>query len=129
MAESYILVNKLYTVRIIETTGCGEPLMLCGEPLALCGENDGFEFDRVEYAVPSNSDYYPYVTYIGGETFPDPAFISENRMDEFEDLVLKIYPQYLWIAILGYYGSWLIDDASSDVLEDDDSGDLLFDAN
>jgi hypothetical protein len=121
----YMLVNKLYTTRTDLTCLCGEAIMECGEPLAECGQNTGIIFDRVTYPVPQDPNQWPYILYIGGATFPDQAIIASNRIEEFEDLLLKICPAQLWIALLVSYQATIIEDATGfDVIEDA-SSDLL----
>lgn len=123
--NGYMLVNKIYTTRTGYTCLCGEALMECGEATAACGENTGVIFERVDYPVPSDPNQWPYILYIGGETFPDQAIIASNRIEEFEDLLLKICPAQLWIALLVSYQATIIEDATGfDVIEDA-SGDLL----
>jgi hypothetical protein len=98
--DGYFLVNKLYVAGKDYTVGCGDTLAQCGEPTALCGENDGLRFFRIEYPTPSDPNVWPHIYYIGAQTFPDEAIISPDRIEEFEDLVLKISPAHLWVCLL-----------------------------
>ena len=63
-------------------------------------DNNG---DPVEYAVPVLPAQFPYVLYVGGETFPDVASVPINRREEFENLCLKICPTEQWIGVLVSY--------------------------
>jgi len=50
--------------------------------------------------IPDDPARWPYFLYVGGETFPDPAFVTGSRRDEFERLILKWRPTHLWIVML-----------------------------
>jgi len=118
-SDGYMLVNKLYTADIDYTVTCGDDDAECGESIAECGENNGFLFDRIDYPIPQNPDYWPYIYYISDQTFPDVASVSSDRMDEFEDLILKISPTSLWVGMLVSYDSVVIEDSTgNDILED-----------
>ena len=117
----YMLVNKLYTATIDYTGLCGDTLAECGEPTMECGENDGILFIRQGYAPPTDPAKWPYIYYIGGETFGDYAAVPESRRDEFEDLILKISPQHLWIAMLIDYQAFLVEDETQYTLLEDET--------
>lgn len=114
----YMLVNKVYTV-FVKYLGCGDDRAQCGENEAQCGENDGFDFIRKEYAVPSDSALWPYIVYIGGENFGDVAIVPEDRQEEIEDLLLKIIPAHLWIGLLIDFRNVVIDDLTGNQVIDD----------
>jgi hypothetical protein len=120
--NGYMLVNKIYTTRTDYTCLCGEALMECGEATAVCGENTGVIFERVDYPVPSDPNQWPYILYIGGATFPDQAVIASSRMEEFEDLLLKICPAQLWIALLVDYRAVIIEDETGFFVIEDETG-------
>ncbi len=101
--EGYLLVNKLYSASVNGLTGCGEALAECGEDVMECGNYDGFIFNRREYEVPTDPSLWPYILYIGGQTWGNNAVIPEARREEFEDLCLKICPAQLWIALMVSY--------------------------
>lgn len=118
--NGYMLVNKIYTTRTDLTCLCGEALMQCGEARAQCNENSGVVFERVNYPVPTDQTKWPYIYYVGGATFPDAANVGASRMDEFEDLLLKMSPAHLWIGVLVNYRSVIIEDETGfDVIEDE----------
>ncbi len=58
--------------------------------------------------VPDDPSKWPYFIYVGGETFPDRAFVDPDRRQEFERLMLKHFPTQHWIVYL------LTDDPSED---------------
>ena len=55
------------------------------------------------YNIPTDPNEYPYVLYIGGETFPNRAFVLQSRREEFENLCLKICPCEQWLGMLVSY--------------------------
>jgi hypothetical protein len=124
-SPGYMLVNKLYTAEINYTCECGERFMECGEPTAECGENSGFTFRRIQYPIPDNPAFWPYIMYIGGEIFGDTVIIDSKRQDEFENLCLKICPTHLWIGLLINFTDFLVEDESEDTLVEDESGYFL----
>ena len=65
-------------------------------------DNDG---SRVEYTVPANTNEWPFILYVGGETFPESATIRTNRRDEFEELLLSICPGQQWLGVLVEFGA------------------------
>lgn len=124
--SGYMLVNKLYTARTFYTCLCGEASMECGEPDAQCGENSGVIYERVNYPIPSDPDQWPYIIYIGGETFGDFATVSASRFDELEDLILKIVPAHLWVGMLVDFINYLVEDFTlNNVIDDFTSDDLI----
>jgi hypothetical protein len=120
-----MLVNKIYTAELQDTVLCGELLAACGEVGAECGENSGVIFNRVTYPIPSDPDDWPYIFYVGGETFNDQASIAASRREEFEDLILKIKPAHLWVGMLVDYSSYIIEDATGYYVIEDASSDRL----
>ena len=121
----YFLVNKLYTSETNFTCLAGEAHMEAGEPDAAAGENDGFIFERVFYPTPQDPNDWPFIIYVGAAVWPNNAVVPESRLEEFEDLLLKICPQHLWICVLVDYQFELIEDFSGDTLIEDFSGDTL----
>lgn len=82
----------------------------CGEPTAECGENEAeagnsfFSAEKfVDYEIPTDPDKWAYFGYVGGETFGDLVQIPAIRKDEFENLLLQIFPDHLWIGVLVEY--------------------------
>ena len=59
--------------------------------------------NTVQYVIPNDPTKWPYFLYIGGETFPEQAFVPQSRRDEFEDLCLRICPTEQWLGILVTY--------------------------
>lgn len=120
-----MLVNKLYDASVNLTCLAGEAVMEAGNPGAEAGNNSGLIFNRRNYPIPSDPDLWPYIMYIGGETFGDVALVSAGRQEEFEDLCLKICPAHLWIGLLINFTNFLVEDESGDFLIEDESGDFL----
>lgn len=120
------------------TLGCGDPEMECGEPLAECGGTTAwtgsvlvnklykkYTSERILYPIPQDPDEWPYILYVGGEIFPDQAIVASSRMDELEDLLLKICPMQLWIILLVSFQSTIIEDATGNDVIEDATGNLL----
>lgn len=99
----YPLVNKFYQTKYDTRTLCGESLMHCGESDAVCGDFISLISGRREYIVPSESEYFPYFLYFGGEIFGTTATIDLNRRDEFENLCLRLCPLQHWLGMLINY--------------------------
>jgi len=122
-ATGYALVNKLYIARPAYVTGCDETLMECGEATAECGNYDGLEFYRIEYEVPEDPTLWPYFMYVGGATFGDQVFIPLEKKEDFEDLLLSICPEHLWLGLLvTYVSGYIYEDASLEYLYEDALG-------
>jgi len=97
----YPLVNKISTSTTV-IIGDGTAEMTDGGSLAQDG--GGFIlFNSVQYIIPNDPTKWPFFLYIGGETFPEQASVSQSRRDEFEDLCLKICPTEQWLGILVSY--------------------------
>jgi hypothetical protein len=53
--------------------------------------------------IPTDSDYWYYIIYIGGETYGESAQIPAERQKEFEEAVLKLRPTHLWVGLIVEY--------------------------
>lgn len=95
----YPLVNK---VIIPSTIGCGSDLLFCAGDQAASGAG-ALTFAVKQYVIPNDPDRFPFFLYIGGQTFPEQATVSNGRREEFEDLCLKICPTEQWLGILVTY--------------------------
>lgn len=72
------------------------------------GERDdpfGYLLDNVggSPTIPTNSDYWPFIFYIGGQTFGSVAQVPRNQRLEFEELARGKSPTHLWIGMLIKY--------------------------
>lgn len=123
--NGYMLVNKIYTAEPDYSCLCGEAIMECGEPLAEAGQHNGFIFARVEYEIPANPDLWPYILYIGGETWGDAVDIPANRIEEFEDLILKICPAHLWICLMVRYINAVVEPGTGYIVLEPGTGDTV----
>lgn len=97
-----LLVNKVETSTTI-FLGCGEALMECGEAIALLGEALSVTFGRVVYLIPTDTDEWRYILYIGAEVWPQSASVELARQEEFENLLLRICPGQQWLGMLVDY--------------------------
>ena len=102
----YLLVNKGPGISYFKPSAfscCGEPEAVCGEPEAICGEVTGIRFIPKEYQIPPGSGYWPFFVYVGAEYFPDLADIPSSRRIELERMILKYFPDQLWIGMMINY--------------------------
>ena len=105
-AGGYVLVNKGPGESYLIPSAfvcCGELDAVCGEPEAVCGETIGLRFVPKTYPLPTDPTKYPYFVYVGAEIFPDLADVPLIRKIEFERMVLKYFPDQLWIGMLINY--------------------------
>lgn len=93
-------------------TQCGDTDALCGEPGAQCNRflanEPGYlvnsDLTRVAPPlIPNDAAGWPFFAYVGGETFGDVADVAAERRQEFETLVLKLFPAHIWIVTLVEY--------------------------
>lgn len=99
----YLLVNRVQQTTEKYINGAGEPLMQCGEVDALCGAYTEFVFGYRQYNVPVDPTKWPYMFYVGAETFGEIAQVDAPRRTEFENLILKISPSHLWAGLFINY--------------------------
>src|SRR5262245_25422581 len=81
-----------------------------GEPLAphcddLLANDPGYLVNldltrRPPPPVPDDPAFWPYFLYFAGESFPDPAVIDAQRLDELRELLLRICPAQQWIVLI-----------------------------
>ena len=121
----YVLANKLYFAEPNYLTGAGEPLMEAGEPIAEAGNYDGVNFVRIGVQIPDDPDTWPYFMYLGGSTYGDVVYIPESRREDFEDLVLAICPEHLWIGLFVKYTTGNIVDNSLNYVVDNSGNRLV----
>ena len=68
---------------------------LISDGIAMDGSDDSVDggieifYEMREYAMPTTTDTYSYYLYIGGEVFPEKAFVPNNRREEFEGIMFK----------------------------------------
>lgn len=97
----YPLVNKILQA-VSVSFGDGSPEYQDGGLSAQ--DNAGLlSYSRKQYLLPTDPLKYPFFLYIGGQTFPDNALVSQSRREEFENLCLKICPTEQWLGILVTY--------------------------
>ena len=53
--------------------------------------------------VPTDSDQWPHIIYIGAETYPELASVLNSRRAELERLCLKLRPAEKWLGMLVKY--------------------------
>jgi len=119
------LVNKVDLAENDWTIRCEEALAEAGESGAQCGEYDGYKIERKTYTIPEDPDTWPYFLYFGGAVFGESAIVLNDRKEEFENLLLKVCPTQQWIGLFVNYTDLIIEDETSELLLDDDSGEYL----
>ena len=102
-AKGYLLVNNIRQVENTILFSAGSSLAISGGVSAVAGASSGIVFSNKEYTIPTDQDEWPYIAYIGGETFPDLANIPAERRSEFESILLKYCPNQLWLGVLVNY--------------------------
>ena len=76
--------------------------------------------------IPEDSQYWPYFMYIAGAGFTQ-VDIQASRREHFEDLILSICPEHLWIGLLvRYVSGYIYEDASGDYALEDASDSYLY---
>lgn len=97
----YPLVNKVATTRYV-------PIRMGGEGAFMGGE-DAFMGSILQtssgdvYPIPQDATKWRGFVYVGGETMPNPAYISPDRKAEFEELILSIFPADKWVGVIVEY--------------------------
>ncbi len=106
LGDGYALVNKGPGISYFKPTAfsCfGEPEAVFGEPEAVFGETTGLRFVPKEYIIPDDPAKWPFFVYIGAESFPAFADVSAVRRIELERMILKYFPEQLWVGMLINY--------------------------
>lgn len=97
----YPLVNKISSVTY-------SPVNM-GSDMAFMGGDDAYMGKLVLkdsgniYPIPSDPDKWRYFYYIAGETMPNQATVPLERKNEFEELILAIFPAHMWGGIIVEY--------------------------
>ncbi len=102
----YVLVNKGPGVSYYKPTpaACfGEPECVFGETEFVFGETSGLRFVPKEYPIPDDPAKWQYFVYVGGEMFPDDAEVPSVRRIELERMILKHFPEQLWVGMIIKY--------------------------
>jgi len=86
---------------------CNASGAICGASLAICGASTTATGKllvnlpaNIIYNIPTSETDWPFILYIGGETFGQKAQVDLARKDEFEALCLKICPSQQWIGLI-----------------------------
>lgn len=105
-----LLVNgPLYTQLPAIGMCCGSELAFCHEPEACCGFFDYLRLIPYIYEIPSDSDDWPFVFFVGGlATFNIDGEIIDiaqvnipiYREFEFKEIILRLKPMHSWAALI-----------------------------
>lgn len=99
----YVLVNPIYSTRTVILPRAGVAGATAGSSISTAGRFRSYVDEPLEYPIPVDPAFWPYFLYIGGETFPDLAYLPPERQSEFEELCLKLCPAHLWLGLLVGY--------------------------
>lgn len=102
----YVLVNKgpgVSYYKPIPASSFGETECVIGETEFVLGEVFGLRFVPKEYPIPDDPDAWPFFVYVGGGNFPETADVSVDRRIELERMILKYFPDQLWVGMLIKY--------------------------
>lgn len=105
-STGYVLVNKGPGVSYFKPTpaNCfGETECVFGETGFVFGETSGLRFVPKEYPIPDDPTKWPYFVYVGAENFPEDVAVPAVRRIELERMILKYFPDQLWIGMLINY--------------------------
>lgn len=100
--DGYFLVTGVEIAVFDTPNTMGNPPVTMGSG-ATMGQIDDVTFVRRERPIPTDTDKWPYIMYIGGVNFGDVAQIPSGRRTEFETLCLKICPDQLWLGMIVEY--------------------------
>lgn len=100
VAEGNFLVNKIIVTSPLFLAVCGEAGAQCGEADIQCGNFRVLKDVPTVFPAPTDPAKFPYVLYIGAETFPGSAQLDITRRQEFEALLLQICPAQQWLGLL-----------------------------
>lgn len=95
----YPLVNKTSSIIFSQVT-MGSEVAFMGD--SFMGDITEQEMDPI-YPLPSDPNKWRYFYYIAGVTMPNQATVPLSRKDEFEELILSIFPAHLWGGIIVEY--------------------------
>lgn len=86
---------------------CNASGAICGASSAICGASTTATGKllvnlpaNIIYNIPTDDSEWPFILYLGGETFGQKAQVDLARKDEFEALCLKICPTQQWIGLI-----------------------------
>lgn len=92
------------------TLSCGAASAVCGGTSAISGASASATGKllvnkpvKQAYNIPTDSNDWRYILYIGGATYGQKASIPAARREEFEALCLKICPAQQWIGLIVEY--------------------------
>lgn len=97
----YPLVNKIST-RQFTTITMGYQNITMGYEESVMGNVVGSESLDINI-IPADPARWRYFYYIAGEVMPNQATVPLSRKDEFEELILSIFPAHLWGGIIVEY--------------------------
>lgn len=97
----YPLVNKIST-KIFSTITMDYQGIVMGAGNARMGNIVGADSPE-DYPIPADPNKWRYFYYIAGEAMPNQATVPLSRKDEFEELILSIFPAHMWGGIIVEY--------------------------
>lgn len=101
--SGYLLVNPGYRTRPDYVMFAGATEAYAGKGKNYAGYFETTSIVQNSTPVPSNEDYWRYIVYVAGPTWPNAATIPAERRTEFEALVWQLFPAHLWIGMIVNY--------------------------
>jgi len=109
-----LVVNGSLTKLIPQRTCvCGSQYAVCGAVEAVCGYFDSYIYQELDYQLPSNSNYWPFIFFIGGDTitynldgtiqYINYANVDSKRKQTLEFLLMKFKPAHTWAVMFINY--------------------------
>ena len=97
-----VLINDMSTIERRYTFQCNDGTQCPpeGDTSICCDMYDGYLFRQKEYPMPDIEAEYPKYFYIGGQSFPDPAYVALFDYQELCRLVYKIKPLRLRCVLM-----------------------------
>lgn len=97
----YPLVNKI-SQQSLATISMGGSLITMGDNFSFMGSTIE-TVASLDYPLPSDPVRWRHFIYVAGETMPNPAFVSPERKNELEELILSIFPAAKWVGMIVEY--------------------------
>ena len=95
-----LLVNKQQIALKNFAVQCDEEDIQCDDADVQCDEWNGLFLINRGYVVEDDADLYPYYWYVCAETWPDPALVADDDLDELERLIYKYKPLHTRVVLI-----------------------------
>lgn len=92
---------------------CGSQYAMCGVQEAVAGYFDSYIYQELDYSLPTDSDYWGFVFFVGGDTVTynldgtiqaiSYANLDVRRKQTLEFLLMKFKPAHTWAVMFINY--------------------------